>query len=84
MRSLIRAFASRWNIQSVKLMTKQHLEFLGLKGGCTGSSVSALVKMPHCWISHVAAHILSCAMKADQYSLFHVLNFYIKYMLTTN
>ena len=33
----------------VKLLTEHHLEFLSLKGGCTGSSGSALVKMPHCW-----------------------------------
>ena len=29
-----------------------------LKGGCTGSHVPIRVKMPHCWKSHVAAHIL--------------------------
>ena len=29
----------------VKLLTEHHLEFLSLKGGCTGSSESALVKM---------------------------------------
>ena len=43
---------------SVKLLTEHHLEFLSLKGGCTGSSESTLVKMPHCWKSHVTAHIL--------------------------
>ena len=43
---------------AVKLLTKHHSEFLSLKGGCTGSSVSTLVKMPHCWKSHAAAHIL--------------------------
>ena len=32
---------------SVKVLTEQHLEFLRLKGGCTGSSESTLVKMPH-------------------------------------
>ena len=42
---------------SVKLLTEHHLEFLSLKGGCTGSSESTLVKMPHCWKSHVAAQI---------------------------
>ena len=44
---------------SVKLLTEQHLEFLSLKGGFTGSSesASALVKIPHCWKSHVTAHI---------------------------
>ena len=31
---------------SVKLLTEHHLEFLSLKGGCTGSSESRLVKMP--------------------------------------
>ena len=41
----------------VKLLTEHHLEFLSLKGGCTGSSQSTLVKMPHCWKSHAAAHI---------------------------
>ena len=41
---------------NVKLLTKQHLEFLRLKGGCTGSSESKLVKMQHCWKSRVAAH----------------------------
>ena len=42
---------------SIKLLTEQNLEFLSLKGGSTGSSVSTLVKMAHCWKSHVAAHI---------------------------
>ena len=41
---------------SIKLLTEHHLEFLNLKGGCTGSSESTLVKMPHCWKSQVAAH----------------------------
>ena len=42
---------------TLRLLTKHHLEFLSLKGGCTDSSESTLVKMPHCWKSHVAAHI---------------------------
>ena len=48
---------------SVKLLTEHHLEFLSLKGGCRGSSESTLVKMPHCWKSHVTAQLLLC-MKA--------------------
>ena len=32
------------------------MEFLSLKGGCTGSSESTLVKMPHGWKSHVRTH----------------------------
>ena len=42
---------------SVKLLTEQHLEFLSLKGDCTGSSESTLVKMLHCLKSHVTAHL---------------------------
>ena len=41
----------------VKLLTEHHLEFLSLKVGCTGSSESTLVKMPHCWKSHDTAQI---------------------------
>ena len=41
---------------TVKLLPEQHLEFLSLKGGCTGSSESTLVQMPHCWKSHAVAH----------------------------
>ena len=41
----------------VKLLTEHHLEFLNLKGGCTDSSESTLVKMPHCWKSPVGAHL---------------------------
>ena len=44
---------------TVKLLTEYHLEFLSLKGGFTGSSESTHVKMPHCWKSHVAAHLFS-------------------------
>ena len=42
----------------VKLLTEQHLEFLSLKGGCYGSSESALVKMSNCWKPHATAHLL--------------------------
>ena len=51
---------------SVKLLTEHHLEFLSLKGGCTGSSESTLAKMPHCWKSHVATQLctlVSCSLK---------------------
>ena len=43
---------------SVKLLTEHHLVLLSLKGGCIGSSESTLVKMSHCWKSHVSAHIM--------------------------
>ena len=32
---------------TIKLLTEQHLEFLLLKGGCTGLSESTLVKIPY-------------------------------------
>ena len=40
---------------NVQLVSEHHLEFLSLKEGCTEWSESTLVKMPHCWKSHVAA-----------------------------
>ena len=43
----------------VKLLTERHLEFLSLKGGCTGSSESTLVKMSNCWKSHALAQLFS-------------------------
>ena len=45
-------------MMTVKLLTEHHLKFLSLKGGYTGSSESTLVKMPHCWKSHVTAQII--------------------------
>ena len=39
-------------------MTVHRLEFLSLKGGCTGSSEATLVKMLDCWKLHVTAHLL--------------------------
>ena len=38
---------------TAKLMTEHHLEFLSLKGGW---SECTLVKMSHCWKSHVTAN----------------------------
>ena len=58
-RSLIRAFASRLK----KLLTEYHLEFLSLRGGCTGSLESTHIKIPHFWKSHVTAHIILTSCK---------------------
>ena len=49
----------------VKLQTEHHSEFLSLKGGSRGSSESALVKMPHCWKSHVTAHMFAEPLDND-------------------
>ena len=48
---------------SVKLLTEHRLEFVSLKGGCTGLSESTLVKMPHC----VAAQFMINWLRADAY-----------------
>ena len=48
---------------TVKLLTAYHLEFQSLKGGCTGSSESTLVKMPHCWKSHAVAQFSYCTFE---------------------
>ena len=40
--------------------------FLSLKGDCTGSSESTLVKMPHSCKSHVTAHITPSATPCDK------------------
>ena len=42
---------------TVKLLTEHHFEFLSLKGDCTGLYESTLVKLPHCWKSHITTQI---------------------------
>ena len=54
--SLCKSLEFSMNIQ---LLAEHHLEFLCLKGGRTGWSESTLVKMPHCWKSHVITQIWS-------------------------
>ena len=52
--------------ETVKLLTEHNLDLLSLKEGCTGSSESTLVKMPHCWKSRVTAHIASEKLARDR------------------
>ena len=56
----------------VKLLTEHHLECLSLKRGCTGSTESTHVKMPHCWNSHALAHIEDFEMKVLAFSAIEV------------
>ena len=49
------------------MIVEHHLEFLSLQGGCTGSSESTHVKMPHCWKSHVRAQIIFCNLLQGSY-----------------
>ena len=51
-----------WSLKysmTVKLLTEPHLRFLSLKGSCTGSSKFSLIKMSHCYKSHVMAYFSS-------------------------
>ena len=41
----------------IKSMTEHHLEFLSINRGCTTSSESIHVKIPHSWKSHVMSHL---------------------------
>ena len=43
---------------TIKLLSEHLLGFLRSTGGLTGSSESTLIKMPHCWKSHVTAQLL--------------------------
>ena len=56
---------------NVKLPTEHQLEFLSLKGDCTGSSESSLVKMPHCWKSHVTAHMSMIWLHSEKFMKIH-------------
>ena len=42
---------------SVRLLIELNLVILSFKEGCTGPSESTLVKMAHCWKSHVTVQI---------------------------
>ena len=61
---------------TVKKLTKYHLEFLNLKGGCTGSSESTLVKMTHFYVSRFINKIC-IPFITDQQSLLLNREFYM-------
>ena len=44
---------------AIRRLTEHHLQLLSLTSGCTGSSASTLVKIPHCLESHVMAQMSS-------------------------
>ena len=68
----------------VKLLTEHDLEFLSLKGGCIGSSESTLVKMPHCWKSHVTAHLGLAAYEPFKIHMEHPNNIVPSWMEHSN
>ena len=55
---------------TAKLLTEHHLEFLSWTVGCTGSSESTHVKMPHFKKSYIMAHLVS-GFSVRLVSLFH-------------
>ena len=57
----------------VKLLPEHHFEFLSLKGGYTGSFESTFVKIPHCWKSHVMAHMFWCIIFGRVFGLLKVM-----------
>ena len=48
---------------TVKPLTEHHLEFLSLKGSCSGASESTLVRMSHCLKLRVTAHFITVYKK---------------------
>ena len=59
---------------SAELLTEHFLEVLSLKGGCTSSSESTLVKMSNYWKSHALAHLSAKIPRGREkvnYSLAH-------------
>ena len=71
-----------WSLEytlNIKLLTEYHLEVLSLKGGCTGSFESTLVKMSQCWKSHVTAHIFYFSIIILQISYQLFLYFLLQY-----
>ena len=48
--------------------SKIKLKYTIFKGGCTDSSEYTLVKIPHCWKSHVVAHLLCICMIVMRYA----------------
>ena len=62
---------------TVTLLTEYHLEFVSLTGGCIGWSESTLVKMPHCWKSHVVAHMLINVSMSSILCYYHTWNFWL-------
>ena len=69
-----------------KLLTEHHLEFLSLKGGCTGSSESTLVKMSNCWKSQVMPRLIwnqACLITlcvVENYVSSHLLTSYFNFL----
>ena len=57
---------------NIKLLNEHNLEFLSLKEDYTGSSESIHFKMPHCWKSHVAAHLSSIRSNKDELYIFKI------------
>ena len=77
-------FPTMWYVrpakaQSVKLPARHHLEFLGLKGGCIGSSESTLVKY-HIVRNHMSW--LKCKKKKPK-QIMQIIKFWHGFLATS-
>ena len=59
---------------TVKQLTKHHLEFLSLKRGCTGSSESTHIKMPHYWKPRRGSYVKFVLWLKHPIILIHIRN----------
>ena len=60
---------------TLKLLTKQHLEFLSLTGGCKGLSESIQVKIPHGWKSHRSSIMhdsIQCSRQCNSFIMLYL------------
>ena len=69
---------------TVKLLPEHHLEFLSLTGGCTCSSESTYVKIPHCWKSHVMAQLSRFSKTRVTYLFWLVYNCFMTWGFALN
>ena len=63
---------------TIKLLTKQHLEFLRFKGGCTGSSEYNLSKCHIVW-NHMSRLKYNCTLDFSSYNIkvFQLFNYFV-------
>ena len=54
------------------------LGFLSLKRGCTCSSESTHIKIPHCWKSHVVAHLFALFHSSIISSVISCVNLFLR------
>ena len=66
---------------NVKLLIEHYFEFLSLKGGCTGSFESTLVKMPKCSFESTHVKMPKCHVVGNHMSWLNLASAYSTEML---